>query len=74
MRGALSVAELLLRAGADVTARDGRGYTVVHVAAQYGQTALLYLLALRWAAHVDACALLVFLRETQVEAVIADAC
>lgn len=31
-----------------------RGYTVCHVAAQYGQTAILYHLALKWGADTDA--------------------
>lgn len=31
-----------------------RGYTVCHVAAQYGQTATLYHLALKWGADTDA--------------------
>ena len=30
-----------------------RGYTVCHVAAQYGQTAILYHLALKWSADTD---------------------
>ncbi len=30
-----------------------RGYTVCHVAAQYGQTAILHHLALKWDANMD---------------------
>ena len=33
--------------------QDSRGYTVCHVAAQYGQTAFLYHVAMRWGADVD---------------------
>ncbi|KAK2078940.1 hypothetical protein QBZ16_002630 [Prototheca wickerhamii] len=40
--------------GRPLAARDGRGYTVAHVAAQYGQTAMLLHLAQRWAAELDA--------------------
>ncbi|KXZ47536.1 hypothetical protein GPECTOR_34g695 [Gonium pectorale] len=54
VRGSLPVIEALLRHNADWEARDNRGYTVAHVAAQYGQTAVLYHLALRWSADVDA--------------------
>lgn len=53
VRGSLLAAEALLSAGADARARDGRGYTACHVAAQYGQTAFLYMVALRWRADVD---------------------
>ncbi|KAG2428798.1 hypothetical protein HXX76_011498 [Chlamydomonas incerta] len=53
VRGSLPVIETLLRHNADWEARDNRGYTVAHVAAQYGQTAVLYHLALRWSADVD---------------------
>lgn len=53
VRGSLSAAEQLLRAGAALSARDNRKYTVCHVAAQYGQTAFLYHVAMRWAADVD---------------------
>ncbi|GIL66775.1 hypothetical protein Vafri_20284 [Volvox africanus] len=53
VRGSLPVIEALLRHGADWELRDNRGYTVAHVAAQYGQTAVLYHLALRWNADVD---------------------
>ncbi|GLC61808.1 hypothetical protein PLESTB_001805300 [Pleodorina starrii] len=54
VRGSLPVIEALLRHNADWELRDNRGYTVAHVAAQYGQTAVLYHLALRWNADVDA--------------------
>jgi hypothetical protein len=53
VRGSLPVLEALLRHNADATARDNRGYTVAHVAAQYGQTAVLYHLALRWNVDID---------------------
>lgn len=53
VRGSLPVIETLLRHNADWEARDNRGYTIAHVAAQYGQTAVLYHLALRWSADVD---------------------
>ena len=56
VRGATGAAEALLRGGASAAARDGRGYGVAHVAAQYGQTALLHRLALRWGINVDGCA------------------
>ncbi|CAD7697307.1 unnamed protein product [Ostreobium quekettii] len=48
VRGALGVAEILLRAGARPDLKDNRGYTVWHVAAQYGQTSVIYHLALKW--------------------------
>lgn len=51
VRGSLPVIETLLRHSANPDARDNRGYTPAHVAAQYGQTAVLYHLALKW--HVD---------------------
>ncbi len=51
VRGSLPVIETLLRHHANPDARDNRGYTPAHVAAQYGQTAVLYHLALKW--HVD---------------------
>jgi len=54
VRGSLPVIEALLRSGADAGAKDNRGYTVAHVAAQYGQTAVLYHLALKWNVDVDA--------------------
>ncbi|KAG2495455.1 hypothetical protein HYH03_006401 [Edaphochlamys debaryana] len=53
VRGSLPVIEALLRHNADWEARDNRGYNVAHVAAQYGQTAVLYHLALRWNVDVD---------------------
>jgi hypothetical protein len=53
VRGAVGAAEALLRGGAAPGARDGHGYTVAHVAAQYGQTAFLHRLALRWGIDVD---------------------
>lgn len=53
VRGATPSAETLLRAGANLDAADSRGYTVCHVAAQYGQTYLLYHLAMKWGANTD---------------------
>ncbi|KAK9916497.1 hypothetical protein WJX75_003392 [Coccomyxa subellipsoidea] len=53
VRGSLLAAEALLGNGADLRLRDGRGYTACHVAAQYGQTAFIYMVALRWRADVD---------------------
>lgn len=53
VRGSLQATETLLRAGADLRLQDGKGYTICHVAAQYGQTAFLYHVALRWGADVD---------------------
>jgi ankyrin repeat protein len=53
VRGAIPALETLLRAGADMTIQDSRGYTVCHVAAQYGQTAVLYHLAMKWGADTD---------------------
>mmetsp|Transcript_31944 Transcript_31944/g.69755 ORF Transcript_31944/g.69755 Transcript_31944/m.69755 type:complete len:635 (-) Transcript_31944:26-1930(-) len=52
-RGAIPSLELLLRSGATLTHPDQRGYTVCHVAAQFGQTAVLHHLALRWDADID---------------------
>ena len=54
MRGSLPVLETLLRGGADAALADARGYTVCHVAAQYGQTAALFHLAMKWGVDVDA--------------------
>lgn len=54
VRGSVPALETLLRAGADIGAADSRGYTVCHVAAQYGQTAVLYHLAMKWGADTDA--------------------
>lgn len=53
VRGSLPVIEALLRHNADWDARDNRGYTISHVAAQYGQTAVLFHLALRWNVDID---------------------
>ena len=55
VRGSLLAAEALLGNEADLRLRDGRGYTACHVAAQYGQTAFIYMVALRWRADVDRC-------------------
>lgn len=53
VRGSIPALETLLRSGADLTCADSRGYTVCHVAAQYGQTAVLYHLAMKWGADID---------------------
>ena len=53
MRGSLLAGEALLSHGADLRLQDGRGYTACHVAAQYGQTAFIYMCALRWRADID---------------------
>mmetsp|Transcript_16074 Transcript_16074/g.22186 ORF Transcript_16074/g.22186 Transcript_16074/m.22186 type:complete len:613 (-) Transcript_16074:190-2028(-) len=52
-RGSLPAVELLLRSGASAGKEDLRGYTICHVAAQYGQTALLHHLALKWDVEMD---------------------
>ena len=44
---------MLLRAGASVGRPDLRGYSPAHVAAQYGHTALLFHLAVRYGADMD---------------------
>lgn len=54
VRGSLPALETLMRHNADYEIADNRGYTVCHVAAQYGQTAVIYLLALKWGVDVDA--------------------
>ena len=56
VRGSLLAGESLLSHGADLRIQDGRGYTTCHVAAQYGQTAFIYMCALRWRADIDRCA------------------
>ena len=56
VRGSLLAGETLLSHGADLRLQDGRGYTACHVAAQYGQTAFIFMCALRWRADVDWCA------------------
>ena len=53
VRGSLLAGEALLSHGADLRIQDGRGYTTCHVAAQYGQTAFIYMCALRWRADID---------------------
>ncbi|KAK3263873.1 CLIP170 protein Tip1, partial [Cymbomonas tetramitiformis] len=53
VRGCLPAVELLLRAGADPNMVDARGYSVCHVAAQYGHTSLLYHLGTRWNVGLD---------------------
>lgn len=53
VRGSLPVIETLLRNNANCDLKDNKGYTAAHVAAQYGQTAALYHLALRWNIDID---------------------
>jgi ankyrin repeat protein len=53
VRGSLPCVETLLRNGADPALADNRGYTPCHVAAQYGQTAVLYHMALKWGVDCD---------------------
>eukprot|EP00775_Hariotina_reticulata_P006397 gene6397-6628_t len=53
VRGSLPCIETLLRNGADPNISDNRGYTPCHVAAQYGQTAVLYHMALKWGVDCD---------------------
>lgn len=53
VRGSLPCIETLLRNGADPMLSDNRGYTPCHVAAQYGQTAVIYHLALKWGVDID---------------------
>ncbi|KAL3687162.1 hypothetical protein R1sor_013471 [Riccia sorocarpa] len=53
VRGSFQVAELLLEHGARVEIADSHGYRTTHVAAQYGQTPLLYHLVTKWNAEVD---------------------
>ncbi|MCO5550157.1 hypothetical protein L7F22_003639 [Adiantum nelumboides] len=55
VRGAIQVAELLLQNGAQLELADRNGYRVAHVTAQYGETALLYHIATKWGADIDAC-------------------
>jgi ankyrin repeat protein len=53
VRGSLPVIETLLRNSADYGIKDIRGYTAIHVASQYGQTAVLYHMALKWGVDMD---------------------
>eukprot|EP00798_Chlamydomonas_sp_ICE-L_P004755 gene4755-34505_t len=53
VRGSISVLEALLRNNADIEAGDFKKYQITHVAAQYGQTAVLYHLALKWNVNID---------------------
>ncbi|KAH9624427.1 hypothetical protein KSS87_003446 [Heliosperma pusillum] len=53
VRGAVQVAELLMQEGARVDAADMYGYQTTHVAAQYGQTAYLYHMVMKWNADPD---------------------
>ncbi|MCO5560815.1 hypothetical protein L7F22_014435 [Adiantum nelumboides] len=52
--GSIPMAELLLENGARLEWVDSHGYRATHVAAQYGQTALLYHIAMKWGADIDA--------------------
>eukprot|EP00249_Psilotum_nudum_P015877 c25566_g1_i2 orf=764-2575(-) len=54
VRGSIQVAEILLQTGARLESADSHGYRITHVAAQYGQTSLLYHVATKWGADVDA--------------------
>ncbi len=54
VRGSLPTAECLLRNGARLDILDSRGYTPMHVAAQYGHTGMIYHFKTRWDADVDA--------------------
>lgn len=51
--GADRAVDVLMRAGADPLDADCKGYTPLHIAAQYGQTAMVYALATRYKAPVD---------------------
>ncbi|WVZ77593.1 hypothetical protein U9M48_025446 [Paspalum notatum var. saurae] len=53
VRGHIQVAELLLKEGAKVDAADFYGYQTTHVAAQYGQTAFLCHIVVKWNADHD---------------------
>ncbi|XP_042506786.1 protein S-acyltransferase 24-like isoform X1 [Macadamia integrifolia] len=53
VRGAIQAAELLLQEGARVDTTDSYGYQTTHVAAQYGQTAFLYHIVMKWNADRD---------------------
>eukprot|EP00899_Mesostigma_viride_P020891 jgi/Mesvir1/28803/Mv15840-RA.2 len=53
VRGSIPTVELLLHNGASLDAQDINGYTPCHVVAQYGHTALMYHLAVRWHADVE---------------------
>ncbi|XP_071721698.1 probable protein S-acyltransferase 23 [Rutidosis leptorrhynchoides] len=53
VRGAIPAADVLLQNGARVEAADVNGYRAVHVAAQYGQTAFLNHIVVRYGAECD---------------------
>ncbi|KAG6483019.1 hypothetical protein ZIOFF_059659 [Zingiber officinale] len=53
VRGHIQVADVLLKEGARVDVSDLYGYQSTHVAAQYGQTAFLYHIVIRWNADPD---------------------
>ncbi|KAI3802405.1 hypothetical protein L1987_30537 [Smallanthus sonchifolius] len=52
IRGAIQAANLLLQEGAHIGV-DDYGYQTTHVAAQYGQTALIYHIVTKWNADPD---------------------
>ncbi|KAM7264276.1 hypothetical protein ACFE04_001959 [Oxalis oulophora] len=53
VRGSIAVADVLLQNGARVEAADVNGYRAVHVASQYGQTAFLNHIVVRYGADFD---------------------
>ena len=54
VRDSIGAAELILRANSRaLTLADQRGYTVLHVAAQYGHTSFIHRLVMRWSADFD---------------------
>ncbi|XP_042444392.1 protein S-acyltransferase 24-like isoform X1 [Zingiber officinale] len=53
VRGHIQAAEILLKEGARVDASDLYGYQTTHVAAQYGQTAFIYQIIIKWNADPD---------------------
>ncbi|XP_010268638.1 PREDICTED: probable protein S-acyltransferase 23 isoform X2 [Nelumbo nucifera] len=53
VRGSIAAADVLLQNGARVEAADVNGYRAVHVAAQYGQTAFLNHIIVRYGAEFD---------------------
>eukprot|EP00793_Prasinoderma_coloniale_P001738 PRCOL_00003543-RA len=50
VRGSTQALDLLLSSGASLLLADNQGYTAMHVAAQYGATALIWHLVHRWEA------------------------
>ncbi|WPT14430.1 Protein S-acyltransferase 24 [Picochlorum sp. SENEW3] len=53
VRGSLGALDTLLRAGSDAKIVDSKGYSLCHVAAQYGQTSILYYLYMKWGIDID---------------------